>query len=118
MKRSDVYYAELDPVLGSEQKGTRPVLILQNNLGNLASPTTIIAPITCRFKHFQATHVELVHDGLYPQSVALLEQIRTIDKCRLLDYVCTVSREDMRAVEQAIHISLGLNCYEGDFENE
>ena len=86
VKRGEIYYADLSPVIGSEQDGTRPVLILQNDVGNRFSPTTIVAPITSRVKRNRLpTHVSIHAEGLRCESVALLEQIRTIDKTRFGD---------------------------------
>ena len=113
--RGDLYYADLNPVIGSEQGGIRPVLVIQNNLGNQNSPTTIIAPITCQQKTGgQAIHVDLRNHLLLPQSIALLEQIRAIDKRRLDRYITFISAAVMREVDYAIHISLGLKCHEGE----
>jgi len=112
IKRGDVYYAELDPVVGSEEGGRRPCLVLQNNAGNLVSPTTIVAPITCRPKQGAHTlHVPLDNPRLYPGSIALLEQIRTVDKSRLRRFICVISENNMRQIERAIHTSLELRCY-------
>ena len=111
VKRGDIFYAELNPVTGSEEGGRRPVLVVQNNAGNLVSPTVIVAPITCRPKHGgHAMHVPLTNPRLYEGSMALLEQIRTIDRSRLRRFVCTISEHNMRLIERAIHTSLGLNC--------
>ena len=111
VKRGDVFYAELDPVVGSEEGGRRPVLIVQNDDSNQVSPTTIVAPITCRPKRGgHAMHVPLDNPRLYRGSQALLEQIRTLDKSRLRRYVCAISEGNLRAVEHAIHTSLGLKC--------
>ena len=111
IRRGDVFFAELSPVVGSEQGGTRPVLILQNDIGNQYSPTTIVAAITSQIaKAKLPTHVEmLVGDGgLERDSVILLEQIRTIDKSRLMEKVATLSEDMMKKVNQATEISLGL----------
>ncbi|MCL2299904.1 MAG: type II toxin-antitoxin system PemK/MazF family toxin [Firmicutes bacterium] len=114
IKRGQIYYADLEPILGSEQGGIRPVLIIQNDLGNQSSPTTIIAPITCQSKAGgNATHVDLRNHFLVPQSIALLEQIRTVDKRRLDRYVTFISATVMREIDYAIHHSLGLKCHEG-----
>ena len=114
IKRGKVFYATLDPILGSEQGGERPVLIIQGDRNNLSSPTTIVAPITCQYKAGSVdTHVYLNHSALDWRSIALLEQIRTVDKQRLGRYVGSVSGRTMRAIEQAIHISLGLKQHEG-----
>lgn len=110
MKRGDVYYADLSPVIGSEQGGTRPVLILQNNVGNKYSPTVIVAAITSKIdKSKVPTHVAIGKDkGLTENSVALLEQIRTIDKQRLTDKITHLSEEMMEEVDFAVRLSLGL----------
>ena len=111
VRRGDVFYAELSPVVGSEQGGTRPVLILQNDIGNQYSPTTIVAAITSQIaKAKLPTHVELAggQRGLGRKSVILLEQIRTIDKSRLLEKVAALDKEMMERVNRAVEISLGL----------
>ncbi|MEW5953560.1 MAG: type II toxin-antitoxin system PemK/MazF family toxin [Bacillota bacterium] len=111
IRRGDIYYADLSPVVGSEQGGTRPVLILQNNIGNQYSPTTIVAAITSQIaKAKLPTHVELntYPGGLEKNSVILLEQIRTIDKSRLMEKVTSLNDELMQRVNHAVEISLGL----------
>ncbi|MDN6195555.1 MAG: type II toxin-antitoxin system PemK/MazF family toxin [Atopostipes suicloacalis] len=110
MKRGDVYYADLSPVIGSEQGGIRPVLILQNNIGNRYSPTVIVAAITSKLgKSKVPTHVSIGKDEeLTLDSAALLEQIRTIDKQRLTDKITHLSEELMSEVDAALKISLGL----------
>jgi mRNA interferase MazF len=111
IRRGDIYYADLSPVVGSEQGGTRPVLILQNDIGNQYSPTTIVAAITSQIaKAKLPTHVELPAgpEGLGKNSVILLEQIRTIDKSRLMEKVTSLQNEMMLKVNQAVEISLGL----------
>ena len=110
MKRGDVYYADLSPDVGSEQGGTRPVLILQNNIGNKYSPTVIVAAITSKIgKSKVPTHVLIGKDKeLTENSVALLEQIRTIDKQRLTDKITHLSDEMMKNVDRALKISLGI----------
>ncbi|MFZ5646693.1 MAG: type II toxin-antitoxin system PemK/MazF family toxin [Bacillota bacterium] len=111
IRRGDVFFAELSPVVGSEQGGTRPVLIIQNDIGNQYSPTTIVAAITSQIaKAKLPTHVEMLagDGGLERDSVILLEQIRTIDKSRLMEKVATLNEEMMKKVNQAIEISLGL----------
>ena len=114
IKRGQIYYADLEPILGSEQGGIRPVLIVQGDQGSQSSPTTIVTPITCQRKASgQATHVDLRNHFLLPQSIALVEQIRAIDKRRLERYVTFVNAAVMREVDCAIHISLGLECNEG-----
>lgn len=111
IKRGDMYYANLDPVLGSEQGGTRPVLILQNNVGNRFSHTTIIAAaITSKTeKPYLPTHIHLKGvPGLDRDSLLLLEQIRTIDTIRLHGYIGTLSKNRMKKINRALRISLGL----------
>lgn len=116
IKRGEIYYANLCPVIGSEQGGVRPVIILQNNTGNHYSPTTIVAAITSRETKTQMpTHVKVTTPELHRESIVLLEQIRTIDKTRLLEYVGTFGRTNMKQIEQALVVSLGLDhCMEGE----
>ncbi len=109
--RGDVFYANLNPVVGSEQGGVRPVLVLQNNIGNKYSPTTIVAAITSKIKKAKLpTHVELEAGqfDLDKDSVILLEQIRTIDKRRLKEKIAHLDGETMDAIDEALQISLGL----------
>ncbi len=111
IKRGKVYYAILDPVIGSEQRGFRPVLILQNDIGNKYSPTTMIAPITTKeYKgKKQPTHVEIKQfNKIRSNSIILLEQIRTIDKRRLKGYVCDLCDDDMEQVTKAIKVALDI----------
>lgn len=111
IRRGEIYYAELNPVVGSEQGGTRPVLVIQNDIGNQYSPTTIIAAITSQISKAKLpTHVEVTskRSGLERDSVILTEQIRTIDKSRLKEKVTVLDGETMARVGQAIEISLGL----------
>ena len=110
--RGDIYYADLRPVVGSEQGGVRPVLIIQNDIGNKHSPTVICAAITSQMNKAKLpTHVELDSSryALVKDSVVLLEQLRTIDKKRLRDKVWHLDREILRKVERALLISLDLN---------
>lgn len=111
MRRGDIYYADLRPVVGSEQGGVRPVLIIQNDVGNRHSPTVICAAITSRLnKANLPTHIEL-NTGNYDMvkdSVILLEQLRTIDKKRLKDKVCHLDTITMEKVNRALEISLEL----------
>ena len=110
--RGDIYYAYLRPVVGSEQGGVRPVLIIQNDIGNKHSPTVICAAITSQMNKAKLpTHVELDSSryALVKDSVVLLEQLRNIDKKRLRDKVCHLDREILRKVERALLISLDLN---------
>jgi len=113
IKRGDIYYAALDPVVGSEQGGTRPVLILQNDTGNKFSPTTVVAAITGRQKKRLPTHVPVNIPALPKDSIILLEQIRTVDKQRLAEYVTRINAAQMKKVEQAIEVSLGIAVLEG-----
>ena len=111
VKRGDIFYADLDPTIGSEQGGERPVLVIQNNIGNQHSPTIIVAAITSHLeKTSLPTHVNLPgkDNGLSRDSVILLEQIRTIDKSRLTFKISEVDCQIMNAVEKALKISLGL----------
>lgn len=110
VRKGELYFAELSGTVGSEQDGVRPVLIIQNDVGNRNSPTTIIAPLTS--KHGKAvlpTHITLAKEcGLSEKSLVLLEQIRTVDKCRLLNYIGAVDTETMKQVDDCIKISLGI----------
>ena len=111
LKRGDVYYADLNPVVGSEQGGVRPVLIVQNDIGNKYSPTIIVAAITSKINKAQLpTHVEISENesSLERDSVILLEQIRTIDKKRLKSEVANLSDQILERVDTALGISLGL----------
>lgn len=112
MKRGDVYYADLRPVIGSEQGGIRPVLIVQNDVGNRHSPTVICAAITSKMNKAKLpTHIEL-DCGRYDMvrdSVVLLEQLRTIDKKRLKDKVCHLDQDIMEKVNKGLLISLELD---------
>lgn len=109
-KRGEVYFADLSPVVGSEQGGVRPVLIVQNDVGNKYSPTVITAAITSQLSKAKLpTHIELEKvDGLPKNSVVLLEQIRTLDKRRLKEKVCDLSNIKMAEINQALLISLGF----------
>lgn len=106
-----MYFADLSPVVGSEQGGVRPVLVIQNDIGNRFSPTVIVAAITAQIQKAKLpTHVEVdakTH-GLERDSVILLEQIRTIDKQRLTDKITHLDEETMQRVNEALQISLGL----------
>ena len=112
MRRGDVYYADLRPVIGSEQGGIRPVLIIQNDVGNKHSPTVICAAITSKMNKAKLpTHIEL-NARLYDMdkdSVVLLEQLRTIDKKRLKDKVCHLEGDIMRRANRALKVSLELD---------
>ena len=111
IKRGDIYYADLSPVVGSEQGGMRPVLIVQNDVGNKYSPTVIAAAITSRLgKTRLPTHIDVYADkvGLQKDSVILLEQIRTIDKKRLGEKMGHLDDKIMSEVDEAISVSFGL----------
>ncbi len=111
IKRGDIYYADLSPVIGSEQGGVRPVLIVQNDIGNKYSPTVIAAAITSQINKAKLpTHIEIsaLEYGLLKDSVILLEQIRTIDKKRLREKIGRLDEELMDKVNEALSISFGL----------
>ena len=109
MKRGEIYHADLNPVFGSEQGGYRPVLIIQNNRGNQHSPTVIVAAITSQPKTKLPTHVPINGiRGLEKESFVLLEQIRTVDKRRLDDYVGRLNRDQMNRVEKALRTSMEI----------
>lgn len=111
MRRGEIYLANLNPVIGSEQGGMRPVLVIQNDVGNKYSPTTIVAAITSRIRKAKLpTHVEIpgARFNLEKDSVILLEQIRTVDKLRLKERVAQLDAENMARVDEALCISLGL----------
>lgn len=111
VKRGDVFFADLSPVVGSEQGGVRPVLVIQNDIGNRFSPTVIVAAITAQIQKAKLpTHVEIDAKtyGFDRDSVILLEQIRTIDKQRLTDKITHLDDEMMEKVNESLQISLGL----------
>ncbi len=113
INRGDIFYADLSPVVGSEQGGVRPVLVVQNNVGNKYSPTIIIAAITSQLNKAKLpTHIELEKDkyNLPKDSVVLLEQLRTLDKRRLKEYISCVDKTTMHSVDIAIMISLGITA--------
>ena len=120
VKRGDIYFADLSPVVGSEQGGMRPVLIVQNDTGNRHSPTVIAAAITSRLgKNPMPTHIDVLAEragrvGLTKDSVILLEQMRTIDKKRLGEKMGHLDEETMTAVDNAISVSLGLGGVRGE----
>lgn len=112
IKRGDIFYADLSPVIGSEQGGIRPVLIVQNDVGNRHSPTVICAAITSRMNKAKLpTHVELDANKyqIVKNSVVLLEQIRTIDKQRLKDHVCHLDKMIMNKIDEALRVSFSLH---------
>ncbi|MBP2015064.1 type II toxin-antitoxin system PemK/MazF family toxin [Anaerococcus degeneri] len=111
VRRGDLYYADLSPVVGSEQGGVRPVIVVQNDIGNKYSPTIIVAPVTSQMNKAKLpTHVKLKGNkyGLPKNSVALMEQLRTIDKTRLREKIGTFSAEIMSKIDEAIGISLAI----------
>ncbi len=111
IKRGELYYADLSPVVGSEQGGVRPVLVIQNDVGNRFSPTVIVCAVTSQMtKAKLPTHIEFKRGefGLPKDSVALLEQIRTLDKRRLKERLGSVSSEKMRFIDKALLVSLGF----------
>lgn len=113
INRGDIYYADLSPVVGSEQGGVRPVLVVQNDVGNKYSPTVIIAAITSKLSKAKLpTHIELNKESynLPKDSVVLLEQIRTLDKRRLQEKLGTIDNLTMRKVDVAIMISFGITA--------
>ncbi len=112
VKRGDIYYADLSPVIGSEQGGVRPVLVVQNDVGNRYSPTVIAAAITSQINKAKLpTHIEISAQdfGLSRDSVVLLEQVRTIDKKRLKEKIGHLDGEMMESVNTALEISLGIS---------
>ena len=111
IKRGDIYYADLSPVVGSEQGGIRPVLVVQNNVGNRYSPTVIAAAITSQInKAKMPTHITVgaPNYGLTKDSIILTEQIRTLDKRRLRERAGCIPPDDMRRVDEALGVSMGL----------
>lgn len=115
IRRGDLFYADLNPVVGSEQGGIRPVLVIQNDVGNHFSPTVVAAAITSRkAKNSLPTHILLENvPGLAPTSLLLLEQLRTIDRKRLRGYIGRISKEKMLEVDAALAISIGIGYPNG-----
>ena len=114
IRRGDIFYADLRPVVGSEQGGVRPVLMIQNDMGNKHSPTVICAAITSKMNKAKLpTHIALDAEryGVVKDSVILLEQVRTIDKSRLREKVCHLDDEIIKKIDYALMISLALNTY-------
>lgn len=110
--RGEMYFADLSPVVGSEQGGYRPVLIIQNNIGNLQSPTVIVAAISGRIStkaNLPTHHKVRAYAGLKEESLVLLEQIRTLDKRRLQKYIGQLNRSDMKKIDHCLAVSLELN---------
>ena len=111
--RGDILYAELGAAAGSEQAGFRPVVVIQNDVGNHYSPTVIVAPLTSR-KNILPTHVHVGRESGVRPSLVLLEQLRTVDKCRLGDKIGHVSKSVMHQIDAAAAISLGLRSLQKD----
>lgn len=112
IKRGDMVYLNTEPIVGSEQGGPRPAVVIQNDMGNKYSPTVIIAPVTTKAKKYNMpTHVCLTSKCLQRESMVLLEQIKTVDKSRIESYIGTVSEEEMKMIDKALRISLGMGRY-------
>ena len=112
IKKGNIYYAKLDPIVGSEQKGTRPVVVIQNNLANKSSPVVLVAPITSKVnsKPRLKTHVYVKENGkITHDSIILLEQIRVLDKSRLCSYLCSLNEYQIKAVDRAIINSFDID---------
>lgn len=112
IKRGDIFYADLSPVIGSEQAGVRPIVIIQNDVGNRFSPTIIGIAITSKEKSKMPTHIQIdgTKYGLERDSVILAEQIRTLDKSRLKEKVGKLDKKTLDEIKRAIEISFGLRC--------
>ncbi|MBR2070409.1 MAG: type II toxin-antitoxin system PemK/MazF family toxin [Clostridia bacterium] len=106
MKRGEIYYADLGESVGCEQRGKRPVLVVQNDIGNAFSPTIIVVPITSRQKTKIPTHARI--NTLREDSIALTEQVRTIDRARIKTFVCEVTEDEMIQVDRALAVAVGL----------
>lgn len=120
IRRGDIYYADLRPVVGCEQGGIRPVVILQNNTGNRFSPTTIAAAVTSQDgKHQIPTHIRIDRQfhGLHQDSMILLEQVRTLDQKRLLGYIGCLDQETLEAVDRGLTVSLGMRNVQKETED-
>lgn len=109
IKRGDIFYADLNPVVGSEQGGIRPVLVVQNNVGNRHSPTVIVVPISSVRKKNLPVHIQIRCSELPKNSTVLAEQIRTIDRSRLRKYVGSINRELMKEINGILKISIGVD---------
>ena len=110
INKGDIYYASLDPIVGSEQNGTRPVVIIQNDIGNKYSPTVLVAPLTSKIKSKPnlPTHVLVKSEPIKHNSIVLLEQIRVLDKSRLISYVDTLTKEEIRKLDIGIIKSFNI----------
>lgn len=112
VKRGDLVYLNFDPIVGSEQGGPRPAVVVQNDVGNKHAPTVIIAPVTSKNKKSNLpTHVKLTSQFLERNSMVLLEQVKTIDKSRIESYIGTLTDEEMKMIDKALRISLGMGRY-------
>ncbi len=113
IKRGDIFYADLDPIIGSEQGGVRSVLVVQNNVGNKYSPTLVVLPISSAKKPHIPTHIRICGSTILPKdSVVLAEQIRTIDRNRLQSYVGSLGLEIIEKINEAMKISIGVDYYD------
>jgi len=109
IKRGDIFYADFDPVQGSEQGGVRPCLVVQNDIGNIHSPTVVVVPLTGSKKAFLPTHVRIIRKGgLRFDSIALCEQLRTIDRTRLDGFIGRIDRDTQATIDAALAVSLEL----------
>ncbi len=112
VKSGDIFYARLDPVIGSEQSGIRPVIVVQNNIGNKFSPTIVIIPITSNISKYKLpTHVILENTILNKKSMALVEQIRTLDKSRLIEKITVIGKKDLEKIKEAIKLNLNIRGF-------
>lgn len=112
IKRGDLVYLNFDPIVGSEQGGPRPAVVVQNDMGNKHAPTVIIAPVTSKNKKSNLpTHVKLTSHILERNSMVLLEQLKTVDKSRIDSYIGTLSDEEMKMIDKALRISLAIGRY-------
>lgn len=111
ISKGDIYYASLDPIVGSEQNGTRPVVIIQNDIGNKYSPTVLVAPLTSRVKSkpHLPTHVLVKSEHIKHNSIVLLEQIRVLDKSRLISYVDSLTKEEIKKLDISIIKSFNIS---------
>ena len=110
INKGDIYYASLDPIVGSEQNGTRPVVIIQNDIGNKYSPTVLVAPLTSKVKSkpHLPTHLLVKSEHIKHNSIVLLEQIRVLDKSRLISYVDTLTKEEIKKLDIGIIKSFNI----------
>ena len=116
INKGDIYYASLDPIVGSEQNGTRPVVIIQNDIGNKYSPTVLVAPLTSKVKskHHLPTHVLVKSERIKYNSIVLLEQIRVLDKSRLISYLDSLSETEIKKLDVGIIKSFNITktCFD------